>query len=66
MNRESPRVVANVLNCDIVAFEFDLQSGYYVYFRTISLKNGMNPLISPAISLKVVKLLFYKDSFNIE
>ena len=39
-------VVANVLNCDIVVSEFELQSCYYVRIRTNALKKGLNSLIS--------------------
>ena len=38
-------VAANVLDCDIIVNGFELQSGYYVHFRTINLGKGMNPLI---------------------
>ena len=34
-------------DCGIVAREFELQSRYYVYFRTNTLGKGMNPLILP-------------------
>ena len=46
IKRRSPRSVeANVLDCNIVVREFDLQSHYYVYFRTNTLGKDMNPLI---------------------
>ena len=40
-------VVVYVLNCDIIVSEFELQSRYYVYFRTNSLGKGMNLLTPP-------------------
>ena len=39
----------NVLNSDIVINKFELQSSYYVQFRTNTLGEGMNPLILPAM-----------------
>ena len=36
-------IVANVLDCYIVVSEFELQSRYYVHFRTNTLQKGMNP-----------------------
>ena len=41
-------VIAKVLDCDLEESEFELQSYYYVYFRTNTLRKGMNPLILPA------------------
>ena len=38
-------IVADVLNCDIVVNEFELQSHYYIQFQTNTLAKGMNPLI---------------------
>ena len=39
-------VVANVMDCDIIVSEFEIQSRYYVQFRTNSLKKGMDfPII---------------------
>ena len=38
--------VVNVLDCEIVDGEFELQSHYYVYFRANTLGKGMN-LIPP-------------------
>ena len=42
-------VVVNVLDCDIVVSEFDLQAPYYVHFWIITLVKAMNPLIPLAI-----------------
>ena len=42
-------VVANELNRDIVESEFELQSHYYVHFRTYKLRKNMNLLIPRAM-----------------
>ena len=42
-------VEANVLNCDIVVSEFELQSCYYVHFRTNALPKGINPPYPSAV-----------------
>ena len=39
-------VVANVMNCDIVVSEFELQSCYYVNFRTNTRVKNVKFLIS--------------------
>ena len=45
-NSSSPGiVVANVLGCDTVVSEFQLQSRYYVVFRTDTFGNGMKSCI---------------------
>ena len=36
-------VVAYALNCGLVVREFEIQSSYYVHFRTDTLKKGMDP-----------------------
>ena len=36
--------MANVQDCDPEVNEFELQSRYYVHFRTNNLGKGMNPL----------------------
>ena len=38
-------VVVNVQDCDIVVSEFELNSHYYVHFRTNTLGKGMNPFV---------------------
>ena len=40
-------VMVKVLDCGIVVCEFELQSRYYVHFRTNTLGKGMYPLILP-------------------
>ena len=48
--RGYPRgVIVKAIVYEIVAREFELQSRYYVHFRTNTLGKGMNPLISPAM-----------------
>ena len=42
-------VVSNVLDCDIVVSEFELQWHPYVHFWTNTLVKGMTPLISQAM-----------------
>ena len=44
-------VEANVLNCDIVASKFELQSVYYIHFQTDSLEKGMHFLITSRCGL---------------
>ena len=41
--------VANVLYCDTVVSEFELQPHYYVHFRVNTIEKGMNSLIFPAM-----------------
>ena len=38
-------IMANVLDCDIVVSEFELQVCYYIHVWTNTLGKGMNPLI---------------------
>ena len=38
-------VMVKVMDCEIVAREFELQSRYYVHFRTNTPGKGRNPLI---------------------
>ena len=52
MGDESFRgVVANMLDCDIVVSEFELQSRYYVHLRTNTLGKGIN-LLLPELCFK--------------
>ena len=56
-------VVVIVLDCDFVVIEFELQSRYYVHFRTNALGKGMNPSTMGYI----VPLIFiFLDSFGIK
>ena len=59
-------VVANVVDYHIIVSGFELQSRYYVCFRTNTLDKGMNPLI-PLVIGWIASLLFcYKDNFGIK
>ena len=42
-------VMIKVMNCGIVVSEFEIQSCYYVHYRTNTLGNGRKPLILPAM-----------------
>ena len=42
-------VVANVLDCDILVSEFELQLHHNIHFRTNTLEKGMNPIIPVAM-----------------
>ena len=44
-------------NCGREASKFELQSRYYVHFRTNTLGKGMNPLISPAMSYSTTAII---------
>ena len=58
--------VTYVLDCDIVVNEFELQTHYYVQFRTDTFGKGKNSFI-PSVMGQIVPLLsFYKDGFNIK
>ena len=48
--RGCPRgVMVEAMVYEIVARAFELQSRYYVHFRTNTLGKGMNPFILPAM-----------------
>ena len=40
-------VVVNVLDCDLVVIEFELQMCNYVHFLTYTIGKGMNPHVTP-------------------
>ena len=42
-------VMVKALDCGIVVSKFELQSCYYIHFRTNTLEKGMNVLILPAM-----------------
>ena len=42
-------VMVKAIDSAIVVSEFELQSRYYVHFRTNTLGKGMNPVILPAM-----------------
>ena len=64
---ECPRVVmVKAMDYGIVVSEFEIQSRYYVHFRTNTLGEGINPLILPAMGQIVSLLLFYNDGLGIK
>ena len=60
-NGNSRGIVANVLDCDIVVSEFEHHSPYYVHFRTNTLGEGVNPLITPSYGLNSVTTVFKQE-----
>ena len=44
-------IVANVLECDLIVSEFELQSRYYIHFQTNTLGKHIYPLIHPSYGL---------------
>ena len=44
-------LVIKAMDCGIAVKEFELQSRYYVHFRTNTLGKGMNPTNSPSYGL---------------
>ena len=55
-------VIVKVLDCRIMVSEFELQSRYYVHFRTNTLGKGMNPVILLAMGYIVPLLFFWVQS----
>ena len=53
-------VVVNVQECDIVLREFELESRYYIHFRTNILRKGINRLITQDVCSIVPLLFLYK------
>ena len=59
--------MTKVLNCSLGVPEFELQSHYYVYFRTDTLEKGMNLFIPLPVVGWMISLLFsYKYVFDIK
>ena len=54
-------VMVKMLDCGIVLSEFELQSLYYVHFRTNALGKGMKPLILSAMSLNNTATVFLEE-----
>ena len=50
-------VVVNVLDCDIIVSEVELQSHYYVHFRIHSFRKGMNSIIPVGRSAELLNTL---------
>ena len=42
-------VIVKVLDCGIIVRKFELQSGYYVHFRTNTCGKGMDLIILPTM-----------------
>ena len=59
-------IVANVLDCNIVVSEFELQSRRYVVFWTSTFGKCMNSLILQATYSIMQQLFFCKNSFGIK
>ena len=59
-------VMVKPLDYRIVVSEFELQSRYYVLFRTNTLWKGKNPLIFSARGYIESVLFFLKDFFGIK
>ena len=59
-------VMVKAMGGGFIVSEFELQSLYYVHFRTNIHGKGMNPLILPAISWILPLLFFSKDGFGIK
>ena len=59
--------MANVMDCDIVLSEFELQSHYYyAHFKNNNLGKGMKPLILSAMELTLPLTFFFKYYFGIK
>ena len=58
--------MVKVLNCGIVESEFELQSLYYVPFRTNILGKDMMPFILSAMVQLLPLLFFEKDGFGMK
>ena len=55
-------VVVNVPDGDIVGSQFELQSRYYVHFRTDTFEKGIQPLFPYVVLL----LFLYSDGFGLK
>ena len=55
-----PVVVVNEIDCAIVAIKFELQSCYYVHFRTNTFREGMNLLIPCSYDLNSSNFILQK------
>ena len=54
------------LDCGIAVSVFELQSHYYVHFRTNTPGKGMNPLIPLSMGQMLSLLFFWEDDFSIK
>ena len=59
--------MVNVLDCNTIVNEFELQSCYSIHFRTNTLfKRHERPIIISSYDLNSNTILFYKDGFGIK
>ena len=58
--------MVKAMDCGIVVRVLELQSHYYVHFRTNTLGKGMNPLILPAMGEIASLLFFWNNNFGIK
>ena len=58
--------MAIVMDCGLVVSEFELQSCYYVHFRTNTFGKGMNFFVPQAMGWTVSVRFFNKDDFGIK
>ena len=58
--------MVKALDCSIIAREFELQSRYYVHFRTNTLEKDMNPLYPPIYGLDSSTTLLLKKRMDLE
>ena len=56
----------NALDRGIILRKFELQSRYYIPFRTNTLGKGMNPLLLPYMRYIVPLVSFWKDRFSVK
>ena len=63
--KASPLMV-KAMDYEIVVREFELQSRYYVHFRTNTLGKGMYPILLPAMGQIVPHLFFSENGFGIK
>ena len=59
-------LLADIMDYKILVNEFELQSHYYVHFRTSALGKGINLFIHPSMGQIVLLLSFYKSVFGIK
>ena len=57
--------MADVLDCDIVVSEFELQSSYYAHYQINTLGKDMISFIPIGMGWIVPQLFSYEDDFGI-
>ena len=58
--------MANVLDRDIIMKDFEIQSGNFLHFQTITIKKILDTLISWGMGKTVPQLFFYQDGISIK